>query len=238
MKKVLALALGMLLIPFTAFGMQTMNEADMDSVTGQSGVAISIANIQVYNTGGDELWYRGGSENAAVGLVYGEETASYTFITSIKSLDENAVGAGTPEVGSYTRGNYDPINDGDLTYDGSNLATEMPALPRVLSIRVLEGDDSGMFGGADDAHIEIGLPTVEIVGAEGSVDALNLYIGSFEGEDSPIGLDEADDNMASMGTIYTSDSGSTTAIFGGAIGITSAGSGQVPGLIMDIPTGE
>jgi len=244
MKKVLALALGILLIPFTAFGMQTMSEADMDSVTGQSGVAISVDNIQLYTASVDELWYEttlaDGTTGAAVGLVYGDQSADYLFINKI-GAPSGLLGGGSG-LGNVNdnednlRGNYDPLADGTL--DQQELLDQgMRLAPSVLSIRVaqhdadygvfgeLDGDDNADVAAGEGAYIEIGLPTLEIYSASGSVDELRIYVLGEEAyaNDTPVG---SGDQTYSLGTVWTTDAGSTTAIMGGRIGITSLG--QVP----------
>jgi hypothetical protein len=58
MKKVLAIAL-MLLIPCTAFAMETMTVDEMAEITGQSGVAIAMDDIKVFfYTQNEETWYQ------------------------------------------------------------------------------------------------------------------------------------------------------------------------------------
>lgn len=105
MKKVLALALGMLLIPFTAFGLQVMSDADMENITGQSGVAISLNDIVIYNQGSNEIWYQTldtwnvtdaeFKTGASVGIVFNADADKWTM-TYINGLFwTNLVAAGT-----------------------------------------------------------------------------------------------------------------------------------------------
>ena len=42
MKKVLAIALAMMLVPFTAFGLEMLEDSTLDNVTGQAGVSINV----------------------------------------------------------------------------------------------------------------------------------------------------------------------------------------------------
>jgi hypothetical protein len=51
MKK-LAIILALLLIPMTAFGMDTISDSDLDAVTGQAGVSIALNSICIQNTSG------------------------------------------------------------------------------------------------------------------------------------------------------------------------------------------
>jgi len=50
MKK-LAIFLAIMLIPFSAFALDTISDSDLDSVTGQAGVSILTSSIQIVKTG-------------------------------------------------------------------------------------------------------------------------------------------------------------------------------------------
>jgi len=221
MKKVLALALGMLLIPFTAFGMQTMSETDMDSVTGQSGVAISISNVQIYSDGADDLWYETEvefeGETQAVGILSGN-TASFTFVNAIADpaaiLDNSIDGTVVDGDGVYNttllgesgnlmlRGNYASLGGDDGIFEDAEAAEDVGVRrdAAVLSIRVVDNANSVFPGKAntdmadedDFAAIEIGLPTMEIYNPEGSFDEINIVVWG--------GYDSADTNPLSAWT--------------------------------------
>jgi hypothetical protein len=47
MKKILAIVAVMMLVPFTAFGMEMMADTALEDVTGQAGVSITIDNVQM-----------------------------------------------------------------------------------------------------------------------------------------------------------------------------------------------
>jgi hypothetical protein len=51
MKK-LAIILALLLIPMSAFGMDTISDSDLDAVTGQAGVSIALSSICIQNSAG------------------------------------------------------------------------------------------------------------------------------------------------------------------------------------------
>jgi len=216
MKKVLVLALGMLLIPFTAFGMQAMTDSDLESITGQSGVAISLENVQVYtHQQGEEIWYE--TSGNAVGIVFDDDQSySYIYVTTL-----DYTGGDLDTLSDLARGNYGPITGDELTPDG------MPQEPRVLTIRVKDDTDGDrlFFDPADDiSFVEIGLPTLEIVAEEGAQEIMSIYVVS---ETNPIDLDLANDPDSGddwrIGRIHTTDGESTTAIFGGRVGITAYG---------------
>lgn len=248
MKKVLALAVAMLLIPFTAFGLEMMSDGDMASITGQSGVAISIDNVQVYQeTGGRELWFEtklgvnGEGAAAAVGLVYSEGSAQFLFLNKVSnpwgltgggSLLGTVSSGSIPTSNRLLRGNYEPL----AAMSDQLLRQGMRLDASVLSIRVAQNNDyTSVFGPftttfAGSSYVEIGLPTLEIVGVRGNVQALQIYIvgdGAYDtsvGTLGPIGAgDVAGSARYSVGTLYTTDAGTTTTILGGRIGIAPLG---------------
>lgn len=246
MKKVLALAVAMLLIPFTAFGLEMMSDGDMASITGQSGVAISVDNVQVYQeTGGRELWFEtklgadGTGAAAAIGLVYSEGSAQYLFINKVGNpAGLLGGGNGLRNVAGNTllRGNYDPLAlmATELLNQGMRLA------PSVLSIRVAQNGPTSVFGDVlgsayggvvtGSSYVEIGLPTLEIVGVRGNAQALQIFIvgdAAYAGGTNigPIGTGGiAMNGYYSVGTLYTTDAGTTTTIMGGRVGIAPLGS--------------
>ncbi|WP_319525296.1 DUF6160 family protein [uncultured Desulfosarcina sp.] len=55
MKKILAVALTLMLIPFSAFGLEMLEDSTLDSVTGQAGVSINV-DVQVDATIGTAAW--------------------------------------------------------------------------------------------------------------------------------------------------------------------------------------
>jgi hypothetical protein len=55
MKKVLAIALAMMLVPFTAFGLEMLEDSTLESVTGQAGVSINL-DVHVDATIGTAAW--------------------------------------------------------------------------------------------------------------------------------------------------------------------------------------
>ena len=221
MKKVLVLALGMLLIPFTAFGMQAMSDSDMESITGQSGVAISLENVQVYShVGGEEIWFE--TSGNAVGLVYEEEDQNfnYLYVTTLDFTSGDPYDIALWGEGGLARGNY----DGLATLNPNQYG--MPQDPRVLTIRVTNTDelagDRMFFDSADVPYVEIGLPTLELYELEGSQDIMSIYVVS---DTNPLDLDLSANPDADLriGRIHTTGGGSTTAIFGGRVGITAYG---------------
>jgi len=237
-KKILALALGMLILPLSAFGMQEMDEARMASVTAQSGVAIAFENIQIYTDEPNrEIWFITkpgyGLDDAAVGLVWGENNSSYTFINMIGSplalIEEgdDSEGLGQPGPGNnLLRGNYQGLNDMGDDLLGLGVRT----VPLVMTVRVAPHQEDIVFGSIENgldggAFIEIGLPTIEIYQLS-TGEAIQAFVTSERVDDPADPRDGlfSDAHVYSMGTVWLDNSDATTAILGGRVGITSFGS--------------
>ena len=70
MKKVLAIVLAMMLVPFTAFGLEMLEDSTLDNVTGQAGVSINL-DVQVDATIDAAAWGDSdgiGAEGGYVGM--------------------------------------------------------------------------------------------------------------------------------------------------------------------------
>ncbi len=231
MKKITAIVAGLMLIPFTAFGMQTISEQEMDNVTGQSGVAIAIDDVMVHFSA-SETWYQnvaldpdGASTDnaAAVGMVEsGEELMFVNAIVGMNIADDNYDGLYSSGEQALL-GAYDDL---DLLYsrattDGAETEGEYDHSPSALTIRV--SDDLAIFNEAADytgegtgqvAGVQISLPTVEIH-TEGSM-AMDLLVSVTELADpSPVGNTREDANTWSYGTLYSGSE--TMAVLGGTL---------------------
>lgn len=118
MKKVLAIAL-MLLIPCTAFGMETLTIDEMAEITGQSGVAIALDDVKIFYAG-SETWYQSASDgfaldnkrrtyHGAIGLISGAEMfyANAVMVNGENSLrdtlDANFYSPGRPLMYDYSQ---------------------------------------------------------------------------------------------------------------------------------------
>jgi hypothetical protein len=67
MKK-LAIFLAIMLIPFSAFALDTISDNDLDSVTGQAGVSILTSSIQIVKTGVTTTYTDSNGTGAATGM--------------------------------------------------------------------------------------------------------------------------------------------------------------------------
>jgi len=220
MKKIIAIAIGMLLIPFTAYGMQTAGDESMDQVTGQSGVAIAIDDVMVHFSA-SETWYQNNvidtdnnnevTSSAAIGMV--EEGEELMFVNAV--IGDGA--SGVENTGDYGLfGAYDDLAD---LYNDATDDTYAHS-PSALTIHV--SDDLAVMdqlGGDEVAGVQIGLPTVEIH-TEGSM-AMQLLANATEpagGEaQSPVGSERGDGDTWSYGTLYSGSE--TMAVLGGNLEI-------------------
>jgi hypothetical protein len=77
MKK-LAIFLAIMLIPFSAFALDTISDSDLDSVTGQAGVSIFTSSIQIVKTGVTTTYTDSNGANNTV--VPGANAASFSIV--------------------------------------------------------------------------------------------------------------------------------------------------------------
>jgi hypothetical protein len=202
MKK-LAIILALLLVPMTAFGMDTISDTDLDAVTGQAGVSIALTSICIQNSSG---------------------TTSYGDADQTKWLSIVQVGTRTRTIGFHAkyRGTFDT-----LTIDVVNLQnvkgwnlrrlvvpTDLPVansgvkitLPDIIQIeedsgltrRILVSDTANAVGAVlNDEIIRIysAAGTTRIVGADMGTAHSMLTIGAgtlnaaavyFSGENTTI----------------------------------------------------
>lgn len=228
MKKVIALFAVMMLIPMTAFGMQSMDQQEMSEVTGQSGVAITIDDVVLHESA-SETWYQnsfdtdgnatnGYEATGAVGMV--EEGAKTTYVNAITGAGATADGldltgtAGTYELQGDYAGN---LGDTFVTAVNNGNWSPSPLTIQVGQFGVLgSGGDSAFVAAnsalSDATGVVVGLPTVEIH-EEGGM-ATKLLVSNSP---NPLNDERADSGVSSFGTLYTGES--TMAILDGRIEI-------------------
>jgi hypothetical protein len=163
MKKLLAIAIVLMMVPFTAFSMETISDSDMDNVTGQAGVSISLDNVKIYQL------IEGISYTDTDGL--GDATGATGGTISIDNIEQvitlNAIGG---EAMMATDGAQERM---------AKYATAGFAAPKALTIDIAAITDDvkiAAMGGSTTA-IVIGLPTLEITVSEFSFD-LSLQSGT------------------------------------------------------------
>lgn len=207
MKKAIIFALCLLLIPAVTFAMQPISEAEMDGITGQSGVSIVIDDVQIYqHLSGQELWYQDTSDDgASVGFVYDTDSYSMIYVNAI-----------TPD------GDDDGIPDGmgDTMVMSENYVTNydfssFTASAMTIDVTSALTNSTALNSDAAVAGVAIGLPTVEIYFAAGSRDVMDIQISTAGNP-----LDGTTDQEFSMGKIYQTPGDQTMAVLGGNIEIS------------------
>lgn len=207
MKKAIALAVCLILIPFTAFSMEMVSDEEMEQVTGQSGVAITIDDLKIYtHNGKEQMWYETG--DAAIGTVYEDESYQMMHVNAIVGDGEGnftETGGGDRDL----QGTYD--DEWDYNNDGSSFQ------PSALTITVKDELDTFEDAGVTGVEgVEIGLPTVEVFTEEGSKDVFDINVTT---DSNPLDSDTSKDDTFSYGTIHSSAGDSTTAILDGQLEI-------------------
>jgi hypothetical protein len=83
MKK-LVLAAIMMLVPFTSFALDKMNDAALDKMTAQEGVTISFENLTITQTSGNLGWHDGDGIGAGstAGRIFIGQTGNTTTVIS------------------------------------------------------------------------------------------------------------------------------------------------------------
>ena len=173
MKK-LAIILALLLVPMTAFGMDTISDSDLDSVTGQAGVTIALTSIQIQTSGGTTSY--GDADSSKWVSIVGQRTSTRTIGFHAKYNPWSMLGSASTNQG-FDALTIDIVDVNNV--DGWNLVslvvpTDMPAtseaaikisLPDIIQIEqqqdqvriiyVADGYDPGAAGVNADEIIRI-----------------------------------------------------------------------------------
>ena len=202
MKKMLAVAAILMLVPFTAFGMQMMADTALEDVTGQAGVSIDVDNVQLdfamdylawgdadaTNDAGDDLksWV-GIAGLEMTNIVIDRLGVGSSAITPIAgALDLTVYGGATaasgPQIVTGTTERYF-----DATSDFSYLTIDVGLCPVPTAV-------SAATGASYTSHtaVVIGIPT------------LSIYVGEIADMDIALGtgaLDAAPSLTEIMGTL-------------------------------------
>lgn len=142
MKKIIAIIAILMLVPFTAFGLEALSEDVLDDVTGQAGVSINL-DVHVDATIDTAAWgdADGVAGTTANGAYIGMQSMNIDNLR-VRARDDWALGLGAP---TFATGRLTP-RAGDL----SDL--------RLLTIDVAQDDT--MYGGA--SFVRIGTGTLQI----------------------------------------------------------------------------
>ncbi len=163
MKKVIAIVAVLMLVPFTAFGLEMMHDSALEDVTGQAGVSISIDNVQLDFAMDYMSWGDGdGIDGSAAG---------YVNITQVRMtdvvIDKLAIGSSgiTPLSGTHVVGGVEGVA---MDFDPTNGASDLAYLTIDVGDFTLGyvDDGTGTFVAYNDTAVQIGVPTLSIyVGA-------------------------------------------------------------------------
>jgi len=158
MKKVLAIIAIVMLVPFTAFGMEMMADTALEDVTGQAGVSISIDNVQMDFSMDYISW---GDSDGLGGTAAGYVNITEMTMTNIV-IDKLAIGAAGISVLSGTHivaGASAPMD-----FDPTDGASDLRALTIDVGDYAACVDATGAV--LTDTAVAIGVPTLSIyVGA-------------------------------------------------------------------------
>lgn len=227
--KIAALALLLLLVPLVAQGMQPLQERDMRQVTAQSGIAITIDDLVLHQSGWD-LWYQNEVEQdspAAIGLAQTEPSVLYVrAITGMDSEESTFVSSGNYGL----QGNYQAFFEEDRIFDPEEDFNFKPLTLQVVQASVFDsqmrdkhGEPTGeswsaldSMGHGEATAIVMGLPTIEV---QQDPAAIQILVSS---EENPVGQRREDPNTSSFGTLYSGIPflGDTLAILDGRVEIT------------------
>jgi hypothetical protein len=156
------LAAAMILVPFSAFGLEAMNDQAMNDVTGQAGISIAVDNVQLYQSIGklsytdtDAPGATGGAALAISNLVQMTKLNAIIDDTDRGGVLRNAYGA------ILNNGFYTPVTDlnAAATHHAQALTIDVVSALPMLSA----GVSNNMGMALNVAGVLIGLPTVEIV---------------------------------------------------------------------------
>ena len=200
MKK-LAIILALMLIPMSAFGMDTISDTDLDSVTGQAGVTIALTSIQIQTSGGTTSY--GDADSSKWVSIVGQRTSTRTIGFHSKYNPWSLMTSQSSNQ-NFDALTIDIVDANDV--DGWNLIslvvpTDMPAtseagikicLPDIIQIEqeqdqvrvlyVADGFDPGAAGTNADEIIRIynTSGTTRIIGADMGTDK-TTYINNTAG---------------------------------------------------------
>jgi hypothetical protein len=165
------LAAAMIVVPFSAFGLEAMNDQAMNDVTGQAGISIAVDNVQLYqsigklsytDTDGITVLGAGGTPvTIAGGSLSISNLVQMTKINAI--VDDTDRGGQLANAYGTILGNgfYTPVTDANA---GATHHAQALSIDVVAALPMLSAGMTNNFGTAINvAGVLIGLPTVEIV---------------------------------------------------------------------------
>jgi hypothetical protein len=178
MKKILAMAVVLMMVPFSAYALEMLTEEVMDEVTGQAGVSIAVDDVKIFQhiTSLEYTDSDGAFIGDAAGSVGIANLKMMVNINAITSLDGSGlpVSPGQSAVfGDYTDPSYATFDFSNADTDGDGLYDAFEARPIKIDVgncaaltAGLTNNNATLYGGllpsVNVAGVVIGLPTVEI----------------------------------------------------------------------------
>lgn len=220
MKKVLAIVAIVMLVPFSAFGLEMMHDTALEDVTGQAGVSISIDNVQMdfqmgYLGWGDsdgiDLPDSGGLNPTLDGAITAIEAGGWVYMSQMQFLniviDKYAVGAAgiTPLNPAFADGTaFAPGDLSPLTIDVGTIYTSFV-------------ENAGAWipntGGALATGVRIGVPTLSI--QVGTIAPFDISLVAYDGLGPAAPAVDSTDTLGTMamGSIQLDTKGGSITIF-------------------------
>lgn len=190
MKKILAMAAVLMMVPFSAYALEMLTEDVLDEVTGQAGVSIAVDDVKIYQhitslsyTDSDGAF--SGDAAASIGIANLKMMVNINAITSLDTTTGLPVSPGQSAVfGDYTDPAYASFDfyNTDTGTDGIYDAF----IAHAISIDVGEcttltagAHNNGVPATMNVAGVVIGLPTVEIHQSALEFDVVLTQAGSY-----------------------------------------------------------
>jgi hypothetical protein len=185
MKKAIAIAAVLMLVPFTAFGLEMMADTALEDVTGQAGVSISIDNVQLDFQMDYLSWGDGdGLDGSGAGFV----NITQMRMTNIV-IDKLGIGASDIAPIAFSAGGAtqmmvgDPLTPGwtsaaqAMDLDPTDGASDLAYLTIDVGEHTIAYDASGTA--ITDTAVRIGVPTLTIY--VGSIAPFDICLDSAAG---------------------------------------------------------
>lgn len=157
MKKLVLAAAIMMLVPFSAFALDTMNDDALDKMTAQEGVTITFDNVVITQQAADTAWYDSDGLHVATasgGRVFIDQSGSTeTTITGNLEIDV-ATAVGIHNVGgNLVNGNI--VGGTDIASGTSFVRIGLPSVSQVAAAKSItismDGDMTALLDTADFA---------------------------------------------------------------------------------------
>jgi hypothetical protein len=168
MKKILAIAIVLLMVPLSAYALEMLTEDVMDNVTGQAGVSIAVDDVKIWQAIDGLTYTDTDGLDGTAGSISLSNLQLMVNINAITHLDGTGlpVSPGRALMGTYDVAVYDYGNQVDASGVDTGAFQARPVTIDVGSMAILsEGLSYNMLGTANGltvAGVRIGLPTLEI----------------------------------------------------------------------------